>query len=37
MQDIVFVIDNIVYVVPPKGQTTVEGEAKCRPAIYFEE
>ena len=37
MQDIVFVIDNIVYVVPPKGQTAVEGEAKCRPAIYFEE
>ena len=37
MQDMVIVIDSILYVVPPKAQTIVHEGEKCRPAIYFSE
>ena len=37
MQDMIILIDSVYYVVPPRAQTTRDGDQLCRPAMFLAE
>ena len=35
MENLIFKIDSVYYVLPPRAQTAVEGDQKCQPAVLY--